>query len=83
MTGHVQGVGFRAYVVREATRLGLVGEVWNRGDGSVEVVAASVHREPLDELESRLRQGPGWVERVTGEEAEVPFAEGFVIGESR
>lgn len=37
--GHVQGVGFRWFVRREAARLGLVGWVANQQDGSVEVVA--------------------------------------------
>ena len=33
---HVQGVGFRMYVVRKARQLGLSGWVRNRLDGSVE-----------------------------------------------
>ena len=35
ITGRVQGVFFRAYAVREATRLGLGGWVRNDPDGSV------------------------------------------------
>ena len=38
--GRVQGVGFRAFVVREALRLDLVGWVRNRRTGGVETVAA-------------------------------------------
>lgn len=38
ITGRVQAVGFRAWTVREATRLALVGYVRNRRDGSVEAV---------------------------------------------
>lgn len=38
ITGRVQAVGFRAWTVREATRLGLTGYVRNRRDGSVEAV---------------------------------------------
>jgi acylphosphatase len=34
--GHVHGVGFRAFVEREALRRGLEGWVRNRRDGSVE-----------------------------------------------
>lgn len=37
--GSVQGVGYRWFVQREASRLGLSGWVTNQGDGSVEVVA--------------------------------------------
>jgi acylphosphatase len=38
--GRVQGVGYRAFVEREALRTGLDGWVRNRSDGSVEVVLA-------------------------------------------
>lgn len=34
--GHVQGVGFRYSLRREATRLGVAGWVRNRGNGAVE-----------------------------------------------
>jgi len=38
ITGRVQGVGYRAWVSREAERLALRGWVRNRRDGSVEAV---------------------------------------------
>ena len=38
MEGRVQGVGFRAYVEREAKTRSLKGWVRNRSDGSVEAV---------------------------------------------
>jgi acylphosphatase len=38
VTGHVQGVGYRDWVVDAAERLGLTGWVRNRVDGSVEAV---------------------------------------------
>ncbi|GAB4120653.1 MAG: acylphosphatase [Rhodothalassiaceae bacterium] len=38
ITGRVQGVFFRAFVAREAERLGLRGFVRNRRDGSVEAL---------------------------------------------
>jgi acylphosphatase len=37
--GVVQGVNFRATAVREGSRLGLTGRVWNRPDGTVGLVA--------------------------------------------
>ena len=38
--GRVQAVGYRAWALDEATRLGLRGWVRNRSDGTVEAVAA-------------------------------------------
>lgn len=55
--GYVQGVGFRWFVQREASRLGLSGWVANLSDGSVEVVAEGADAD-LDQLVAALRQGP-------------------------
>jgi acylphosphatase len=55
--GIVQGVGFRWFVQREASRLGVVGWVANLPDGSVEVVAEG-DEATLDQLVGRLREGP-------------------------
>ena len=55
--GYVQGVGFRWFVQREATRLGLAGWVANRADGSVEVVAEGP-QDVLGQLVLVLWEGP-------------------------
>jgi len=57
ITGYVQGVGFRWYVQREATALGLAGDVSNRRDGAV-VVRAEGPRAALEQLVERAREGP-------------------------
>jgi acylphosphatase len=57
VSGRVQGVGFRWFVMREATRLDLAGYVRNLPDGSVEVVAQGSPA-GLASLESALRHGP-------------------------
>ncbi|MFP3938859.1 MAG: acylphosphatase [Thermoanaerobaculia bacterium] len=57
LKGRVQGVGFRAFIRREAERLGLAGWARNAPDGTVEVEAAGSPDE-LAAFEDRLRQGP-------------------------
>ena len=52
--GHVQGVGFRWFVVRAAAGLGLDGWVLNRTDRAVELVAEGP-TERLDELLAMVR----------------------------
>lgn len=78
--GIVQGVGFRAFVQREAQRLQLHGWVRNREDGSVEVLATG-ETEAIERLEMALKQGPRMaaVERVVRHNAEAPSASGFHI----
>jgi acylphosphatase len=55
--GRVQGVGFRYYVVRRATQLGLTGWVANEPDGSVRCVAEGPP-DAIDQLDRLLRHGP-------------------------
>ena len=57
ITGRVQGVGFRYYVMGEAETIGLSGWVRNRRDGSVEVVAEG-EKEQLSSLVLSLKRGP-------------------------
>ena len=55
--GHVQGVGFRAFVLEQALHLELSGWVRNTWDGQVEVLAEG-KRSALDTLYSVLEPGP-------------------------
>jgi acylphosphatase len=55
--GHVQGVGFRAFVQREAERLDVKGWVRNRVNGDVEALFAG-DTSAVDALVALCRRGP-------------------------
>jgi acylphosphatase len=55
--GRVQGVGYRAFVERNALALGLEGWVRNRRDGSVEAVFQGTDA-AIDSMLRLCRQGP-------------------------
>lgn len=55
--GRVQGVSFRAFVEREALRLGVEGWVRNRADRSVEAVFAGTSK-MIDQMVAACRRGP-------------------------
>lgn len=57
VAGRVHGVGFRYFVLREATALDLTGWVANDSDGSVRCIAEGP-RERLEALLTLLREGP-------------------------
>jgi acylphosphatase len=63
--GTVQGVGFRWFAQREATRLGLDGWVANQADGSV-VAIAEGPAAAIDALVLAFHDGPpgAWVREV-------------------
>lgn len=63
--GVVQGVGYRFFAEREASRLNVVGFVRNLSDGTVEVVAEG-DDDSLAKFLERLRKGPsmGYVSKV-------------------
>ena len=63
VSGRVQGVGFRYFVVQVARRAGLVGWVRNLPDGTVECEAEG-DRSALEWFLEQLRRGPGRVEAV-------------------
>ena len=57
--GRVQGVGYRYFVLQEATRLGVTGFTRNLPDGAVEVVAEGPDA-ALAALADKLREGPSF-----------------------
>ena len=57
VSGVVQGVGFRYFVLREARHRDLTGWVRNRYDGSVEVTVEGA-RGMINDFVDRLRVGP-------------------------
>jgi acylphosphatase len=57
VTGRVQGVWFRAWVIEEAKKRGLRGWVRNRQDGSVEALFAG-NSGKVDEMLAACRHGP-------------------------
>ena len=63
--GHVQGVGFRYFVLNRANELDVKGWVRNTFSGDVEVVAEG-ERPVLDDLLESLQKGPrsSFVSRV-------------------
>ncbi len=78
ITGRVQGVGYRVWMVGEAVRLGVSGWVRNGSDGSVE---ALVYGDPaaVEELLRACRLGPAGasVDSITEELAEPEREPGF------
>ena len=57
VTGRVQGVGFRMFVVDRAALEGLHGWTANRADGGVDILAEG-EAEALERFERALWQGP-------------------------
>ncbi len=57
ISGRVQGVGFRWFVLRAAQRLGVTGWARNLWDGGVEVMGQGT-LSMLHDFEKELRKGP-------------------------
>jgi acylphosphatase len=78
ITGRVQGVGYRDWLVAQATRLGIAGWVRNAGHDTVEALLAG---DPgaVEECLRACRRGPPAAEvaTITDEIAEPPAEPGF------
>lgn len=84
ITGRVQGVGFRAYVMRLAREYHLLGEVWNTGNGEVRAVLSSDNAGDLDRAIQLLPKGPGQVEKVESNPMTVaPQYDGFSVSSTK
>ena len=59
ITGKVQGVGFRYFVLRQAQELGITGWVSNKSNGDVEALAQG-DKEDLDQFIAKVKQGPSF-----------------------
>ena len=57
--GRVQNVGFRAWVLREATKRGIRGWVRNRTDGSVEALFSGANEDVIEMMMGCYLGPPG------------------------
>lgn len=80
VTGRVQGVGFRAFVLRLAAACGVDGWVRNERDGSVSALVAG-EPEALERFRAGLASGPPAARVAAVEEwpAEPPAGPGFHV----
>ena len=80
ITGKVQGVGFRMYVLSQAQLLGITGTLSNQDNGSVHAEVEGT-RDVLRKLVSVLKTGPSYakVEDIHIEEHPVEGYNNFVI----
>lgn len=80
IVGRVQGVGYRAWLRRQALTFGLTGWVRNCSSGEVEAVLCG-EEEAVDTVLLACHQGPftAQVELVDVLNEEAPYHEGFKI----
>ncbi|HEY0105883.1 MAG TPA: acylphosphatase [Rhizomicrobium sp.] len=76
--GFVQAVGYRNFVIAEATRLGVDGWIRNRGDGTVEVLVSGLNG-AVETLVGLCMKGPpgSTVRNVELHKAEPATEKGF------
>jgi len=79
VTGRVQGVNYRQFVVEVAHALGYVGYVQNLVDGNVEVVINAPYEEDLEFFISKLYEGSFFsdVQNITYEKIETFYFDHF------
>lgn len=79
ISGRVQGVGYRGWLLGRARKLGLAGWVRNRADGSVEALIAG-EMAAVQDLLRACRRGPplAHVSGIVEHPAEAPEGPGFV-----
>ena len=75
ISGRVQGVGFRWYVLRRAHELGVVGWAKNLPDGRVEVLAMG-SEEIIERFDRALRVGPRLAQVEYVEKSDCPHEVG-------
>ena len=76
VSGRVQGVGFRYFVLVTANRLGLVGWVANLSNGGVQCIAEGA-RDDLERLAEALAEGPTGALVTNVSQAWMPPVGGF------
>ena len=59
ITGKVQGVGFRYFVLRQAQKLGINGWVSNKPNGDVEALAQG-EKADLEQFIAKVKEGPSF-----------------------
>ena len=59
ITGKVQGVGFRYFVLRQAQELGITGWVSNKPNGDVEALVQG-EKADLEEFVAKVKEGPSF-----------------------
>ena len=80
LSGRVQGVGFRDWLVLTANDVGLAGWVRNRLDGTVEALIAG-NEEAVEKCIRACRSGPrlAAVDDIEERVADPPETRGFIV----